>query len=220
MKKNKTYVGIMKIHKPLQKVAKEGELKLTTEEYLQKEMNKFVGKIMQKPPVKSRVKREERERGVFSWKILEFDKEKREVLFETDVEAGTYIRKLISDLGERIGGAHMLGLRRTKAGIFYEKDKNFINLYELDKIKDNEEKLKELIIPAEEAIKKIMPVVEVKEESVKKLLTGKPIMKQDLKKEKGVKRGDVAVFSGNKFIEIAKIVKEGSIIAKPEFVKN
>ena len=81
-------------------------------------MQRFVGKIIQLPPVKSRVKRQERERSVYSWKILEYDKEKKDVLFSCEVEAGTYIRKLISDLGLVICGSHMAELRRTKAGIF------------------------------------------------------------------------------------------------------
>ena len=56
-------------------------------------MEKFTGKIMQKPPVKSRVKRVERERNVNKFEILE--KNRRIVSFHADVEAGTYIRKLI-----------------------------------------------------------------------------------------------------------------------------
>ena len=107
MKKDKTYIGTMAIHKDI------------NEDELKKEMQKFVGKIIQKPPVKSRVKREEREREVYEFKIKKFYKKK--VDFVAEVEAGTYIRKLISDLGEKIGGAHMTALRRTKAGMFSEK---------------------------------------------------------------------------------------------------
>lgn len=211
MKKNKTYVGVMKIHKEID------------DEILKKEMEKFVGKIMQLPPVKSRVKRQEREREVYSWKILEFDKEKNHVLFSCEVEAGTYIRKLISDLGEKIGGAHMLELRRIKAGIFSEQDKEFINLYELEKIKDNEEKLKEIIIPADEAIRKIMAAIKVKKESEKKLLIGKPIFIEDLEDKKEFDKledkEDFAVFS-DRFIGIYKKSSENEILARSMWVKN
>jgi len=205
MKKKKEYVGVMKIHK------------LISEEKLKEEMGKFLGKIMQKPPVKSRVKREEREREVYSWNLLEYDKENGEVLFECEVEAGTYIRKLISDLGERIGGAHMLELRRVRAGIFEEKDS--INLYELEKIKENEEKLRKILVPGE-IISEIMPSVQIKEDNLKKILTGKPIMKEDLVGEIKIKEGDVAVFSGLKFIGIYRKVEERGILLKPEFVFN
>ncbi len=204
MRKKKSYVGVMKIHKPIE------------EEKLKEEMKKFVGRIMQLPPVKSRVKRVEREREVYSWNLLEFG-ENGEVLFDCEVEAGTYIRKLISDMGNNIGGAHMLELRRTKAGIFSEDSS--INLYELEKIKDNEKKLREILIPGE-IISKILPTIEVKEDNLKQLLTGKPIMKQDLLGKVEVKEGDVAVFSGLRFIGVYKIVNEKEILLKAEFIKN
>ena len=213
MKKNKTYVGIMKIHKEV------------SEEKLKEEMKKFLGKIMQLPPVKSRVKRVERDRQVYSWKLLEYDKEKKEVLFECEVEAGTYIRKLISDLGEKIGGSHMTELRRTKAGIFSEDDKNFVNLYELEKAVEEykqgkEEKLREIIIPGE-IIAKILPVIEVQQDNLQQILTGKPIMKNDLKNEIKVNEGEnAAVFCNNKFVGVYRKISEGDIVFRAEWVKN
>jgi len=211
MKKRKTYVGIMKLHKEID------------EKKLSEEMDKFLGKIMQLPPVKSRVKREEREREVYSWDILEIDKENKEVLFDCEVEAGTYIRKLISDLGDKIGGAHMSELRRTKAGIFSEDDSNFVNLYELEKAtqeakEGKEEELIKIIIPAEVALKKIIQVVEVKQEAVKKLLTGKPLFKQDVGK---IELDDnFAVFSGDRLIGVYRKTDEGEIIGRAEWVRN
>ena len=211
MKKKKTYVGIMKIHKEI------------SQEKLREEMDKFEGKIMQLPPVKSRVKREIREREVYSWKILEFDEKNKEVLFEADVEAGTYIRKLISDLGEVIGGAHMTELRRTKAGIFKEEDKNFVNLYDLEKaVKEaeegKEEKLRELIIPGE-IVAEILNVVFVKEESVKNFMTGKPIVKKDIVKGEMKDEGNV-VFSGDRLVGIHRKVEEEDIVGRADFVLN
>jgi H/ACA ribonucleoprotein complex subunit 4 len=209
MKKKKEYVGVMKIHQEI------------SEEKLREEMKKFVGKILQKPPVKSRVKREERVREVYSWELLEFG-ENMEVLFQCEVEAGTYIRKLISDLGERIGGAHMLELRRIRAGIFEEKDS--INLYELEKIieeykKGNENKLRKILIPGE-IISEIMPSVQIKDGNLKKILTGKPIMREDLLEELKVKDGNVAVFCKERFIGVYRKVEEKGILLKPEFVFN
>ncbi|MCX6748624.1 MAG: RNA-guided pseudouridylation complex pseudouridine synthase subunit Cbf5 [Candidatus Pacearchaeota archaeon] len=210
MKKNKTYVGVMKIHKPIE------------EAKLKQEMAKFVGKIMQMPPVKSRVKRQERQREVYSWDILEIDSSKNQVLFSCEVEAGTYIRKLISDLGDKIGGSHMLELRRTKAGIFSENDKNFIDMYNLEKIKDDEEKLREIIIPADEAIRKILPTVFVKKEAEKNLLTGKPIFSDDLEGKEFDKLEDKAEFAvfSDRFIGIYKKVNEGEILALSLWVRN
>ncbi len=209
MHKDKSYVGIMHLHSDVK------------EDKLKEEMKKFIGKIKQLPPKKSRVKRQEREREVKKFEILE--KNEREILFLAEVEAGTYIRKLIHDLGREIGGAHMTELRRTKAGIFSEQDKEFINLYEFKKAVDEfkkgkEEKLREILIPAE-IIYKILPIVQVKEEAIKQLLTGKPLMKYDLK-EKLPDSEKFAVFLKDIFIEVARKVDEKDIIARPEFVFN
>lgn len=213
IKKRKTYVGIMKIHKKI------------PEEKLKEEMSQFVGKIIQLPPVKSRVKREEREREVYYWKILEFDG--KDVLFEVECEAGTYVRKLISNLGEKIGGAHMAELRRIKAGIFSEQDKNFVNLYEFEKAvqdykKGDERKLQEMLIPAGEAIKKVLPVIHVGKKSIKQLFTGKPLFKQDLMEGNLLKLGEenFAVFCNERFIGVYRKVEEGDIVARSEFVFN
>ena len=195
------------------------------DERLNDEIKNFIGKIKQLPPVKSRVKREEREREVYSLEIIERDeKDRKNVLFETEVEAGTYIRKLIHDLGKKIGGAHMLELRRTKAGIFSEQDSEFVNLYDFVKAVDeykngNESLLREILIPAE-IISEILPVMQVRKESVKSLLVGKPIFKEDLTEELKVKEGNIAVFCEDRLIEVARIINEKGIVAKPEFVLN
>ena len=211
MHRDKTYVGILHLHKEIEK------------KELEKEMKKFIGKIKQKPPKKSRVKREEREREIKKFEILE--KKEKDVLFLAEVEAGTYIRKLVSDLGLRIGGAHMTELRRIKAGIFSEENANFVNLYEFKKAVEefkqgNEKKLREMLIPAE-IICKILSVVQVKKEVVKQLLTGKPIFKNDLEEIPELQKEEkFVIFFEDKFIEVARKSDEGDIIARPEFVMN
>jgi H/ACA ribonucleoprotein complex subunit 4 len=207
MKKNKTYVGVMRIHEDMD------------EEKLKEEMKKFVGKIMQMPPVKSRVKRQLREREVYKWDIIE--KQDKDILFIAEVEAGTYIRKLCDDLGKVIGGAHMAELRRTKAGIFSETDENFVNLYQLEEAvaewkKGKEEKLREILIPGE-IISEIMPVMQVKQESLTKLWNGSPLMK-DFVYVDAAEEGLVAVFCQDKLIGVYRIERQGDIIAKPDYV--
>lgn len=215
MHRDKEYVGIMHLHKNM--------IIKRLQEVIAKE---FVGKIKQIPPKRSKVKRQEREREVKKFEILE--KKEKDVLFLTEVEAGTYVRKLCWDLGQKIGGAHMTELRRVKAGIFSEQDKNFINLYDFQKAveeykKGDDKMLREILIPADEAIKKILPVVQVKEEAVSKLLTGKPIFKQDLEEKEieNIAGEKFVVFFKDKFIEVARKTEEtneGDIIARPEFV--
>ncbi len=210
MKKDKEYVGKMMLHKDI------------TEAGLKKYMNEFIGKIMQKPPVKSRVKRVLRERIVNKFSIVK--KTGRVVEFYSDVQAGTYIRKLISELGEKIGGAHMIELRRIKAGLFsIDESHKLEEMQEAFKEykQGNESKLREMLIPAE-IIQRILTKLEVKNESVKSLLNGKPLMKEDIASSSGLpdENSKISVFNRNRFIGIYKKLEEGNIIAKPEFVLN
>src|SRR3989344_4746501 len=165
---DKEYVGIMRFHEEvyLKKV------KETINE-------KFIGVITQKPPVKSRVKRVERQREIKSFEILE--QYEKDFLFRTHVQGGTYIRKLIDDLGKELGvNAHMLELRRIRAGIF-EESKSY-TLYELEKALGNEEELGKMIVSAE-VVSEVYPIVEVEEESVGRILHGQPIYEKNLSKK-------------------------------------
>jgi len=211
---DKTYIGILHTHK-------EQDIN-----YLQDLINKnFVGKIKQIPPHKSSVKRAEREREVYNFNFLESLENRKDFLFECKVQGGTYIRKICSDLGEMIGGAHMEDLRRTAAGIFSES-----KLYSLEEFtaaaeeykRGNIKPLKKMLIPAETAIKEVMPSLQVQKKSVKSLYTGKPLLFKDLEKNTSeLEKGSVfALFSDGKFIGVYKKTSEKEIFAKPEFVYN
>ncbi|MBD3247560.1 RNA-guided pseudouridylation complex pseudouridine synthase subunit Cbf5 [Candidatus Pacearchaeota archaeon] len=218
---DKEYVGIMRMHekvsmKKIQKVIKD----------------KFTGVIIQKPPVKSRVKRQEREREVKKFELLEVDKNEKDILFRAEVEGGTYIRKLIDDLGKELGtGAHMLELRRVRAGIFREdNEKNkypSINLYDFEKaVEDykegNDKMLRDMIIPGE-IISNIYPVVQIKKKPSEKILHGKPIFHEDLEKKQEKKNkiptGETfAGFAKEDFLGMFKVVNQKNVFAKPRFV--
>ncbi|MEM4719266.1 MAG: RNA-guided pseudouridylation complex pseudouridine synthase subunit Cbf5 [Candidatus Pacearchaeota archaeon] len=209
----KEYVGILRTHKEISK------------EELQKIINKnFIGKIKQLPPVRSRVKRQIREREVKFFNILE--KKDKNFLFLSEVEGGTYIRKICSDIGKLIDGAHMLELRRTRAGIF--KEENCISLYKFKEAKEeyqkgNSKNLEEIIIPAEEIIKKVFFIVNLKKDSLNRLKTGKFITIEDLENKEEInnlKSELFAAFSNEEFIGIYKKIDKGKEIAKPEFVYN
>lgn len=212
---DKEYVGIMRIHEDI------------SIEQVEKAIDKnFLGKIKQTPPVKSRVKRQEREREIKKFEILE--KEDKNFLFIAECQGGTYIRKLVSDLGENLEtGAHMLELRRIRAGIFKENDKNYpvINLYDFEKAVDKykkgyDEELRRMIIPAE-IVCEVYSIVQVKENNLKKILTGKPIYQDDLEKqEKDYEKDVVCVFCKDRFLGMYRLIKDGELFAKPEFVMN
>jgi H/ACA ribonucleoprotein complex subunit 4 len=231
---DKSYIGILHTHKP-QKI-----------EELQELIDRnFMGKIKQVPPVRSAVKRAERVREVYKFEFLEASEDGsplgvpqksecrgREFLFYCEVEGGTYIRKICSDLGEMIGGAHMGELRRTMAGIFDEK--TLVKLDDFEKAvwawKDGDEKpLRKMIVPAEDAIKKVMPFVYVDKQVLKALYNGKPLFRKDIidsdeiikKLAEGV---SFAAFvrdkKGEIFIGVYKKTKERAILGRAEFVYN
>ena len=212
--KTKTYIGIMRIHEEI------------SEKKLNEEIKKFIGTITQLPPVKSRVKREERQREIYKFEILEISESKKDILFLAEVQAGTYIRKLISDLGEKIQGAHMLELRRIQASIFNENESHtiyeFLEAVEEYKKTKNEDKLRKMLIPGE-IISQVIPVIHVKEQYINKLYHGLPLFKEfidNLEETKELKTDEkIAVFNDDKFIGTFKIIKDSKqILAKPEFV--
>jgi len=206
---DKEYTGIMRVHE-------EVSLK-KIEEAIKK---KFLGKILQTPPVKSRVKRQEREREVKSFDLLE--KNGKDFLFKTEVQGGTYIRKLIDDLGKELEtGAHMLELRRIRAGIF--KEEKSVNLYDFVKSveefkKGNESSLRKILVPAE-IVSEVYKKVEVKEKSVNRLMTGKPVLHENLNKKIKLQTNEIiSLFSPSKFIGMYKVVNDNEVFAKPMFV--
>ena len=116
----------------------ENRVAVTTEQ-LQNVLCAFRGKIMQKPPIYSALKKD----GVRLYKLarqgVEIEREPRRVtvdsltLGETVGEnayellvgcsKGLYVRTLIADIGEALGcGAAMSGLRRLRAGVFSIED--------------------------------------------------------------------------------------------------
>ena len=107
LRHEKEYVCLMRLHGD---VGKDRIAAVTTE---------FTGRIYQRPPRKSAVKRSLRIRTVHQLEILGV--EGRLVLFRVRCDAGTYIRSLCHHMGLALGiGAHMQELRRTRSGVFDE----------------------------------------------------------------------------------------------------
>ncbi|MEM5766488.1 MAG: RNA-guided pseudouridylation complex pseudouridine synthase subunit Cbf5 [Candidatus Aenigmatarchaeota archaeon] len=183
---DKEYVGVMHLHKEVD------------ESLLRKTVLDFVGKIVQVPPVKSAVVRRPREREIKFFDILEI--EEKDILFKVGCEAGTYIRKLVHDLGQKLGvGAHMTELRRTRVGNFTEDQ-----AHSLVRIKDgyefwregDEKHLREILIPVEHAISHVKKVF-VKDSAIDSICHGSPVFVSGLNRiQKDIARGEtVAVYS-------------------------
>ena len=176
----KEYVCLMQVHKEVD------------EKKLKEICDGFVGKITQIPPVKSSVVRRKRERTIYYFEILEI--KGKYVLFRVGCQAGTYIRKLVSDVGSMIGGAHMVELRRTKAGPFNEG-----NLSTLHDLMDafhyhkngSAESLKKVILPVEAAVAHL-PKVWIADSAVDSLCHGTSLKMPGISRfETGIKSGDV-----------------------------
>ena len=113
-------------------------------------------------------------------------------------------------------GAHMLELRRVRAGIF--KEETSVNLYEFEKAVEDEEKLKEIIIPGE-VIKELYPVVKIKNEYLSKVLHGSPIHDNFLSKKVKFKSGEsICIFSDIRLVGVYRVTNQNKIFAKPLFV--
>ena len=206
---DKEYIGAMRMHEDVSLA----EIKKVIDK-------KFMGTIIQLPPVRSSVKRQEREREIKKFELLE--KKGKDISFLVECQGGTYVRKLVHDLGEEMKiGAHMIGLKRIRAGIFLEK--NMTSKEEFEKAVEeyfngDEILLRKIIIPAE-IMSEVYPIVEVKKEFVEKILHGSPIDEKFLvKKQKMEKNKIISIFEDEKFIGMYKVINEGNIFAKSQFV--
>jgi H/ACA ribonucleoprotein complex subunit 4 len=159
----KEYVCVLELHKS------------TPEEDVRRVIEEFVGKIYQKPPLRSSVKRVLRVREIYYNQILEITG--RLVLFRVGCQAGTYVRKLCFDIGEALGvGGHMRELRRTRVGAFRE-DEHLCSLYDLKdayifwKEDGNEKLLRKYLLPLEFALSHL-PFIQIRDSAVDAICHG------------------------------------------------
>lgn len=136
---------------------------MPTKEKLNQILKEFTGEIFQKPPQRSSVLRQTRSRTIYELELLE--QKERLLLLRVLCESGTYIRKLIYDIGEVLGpGATMIELRRTRVHQFSEDSKlvtlhELANAYSLWEEKKDNSKLLKLIRPIEDALSEVKSVV-------------------------------------------------------------
>jgi len=186
---DKEYIGVMQLHKEID------------EAVLRKTTQGFVGKIKQRPPIKSAVARKTREREIYFFDVLEIGGGGRDVLFHVGCQAGTYIRKLVHDIGQALSiGAHMTELRRIKVGPFTEQQSHSLievkDAYEFWKESADESRLRKILIPVEYAILHVRRVF-VKDSAVDAICHGSPVYASGIARiQKGIVRGEtVAVYT-------------------------
>jgi H/ACA ribonucleoprotein complex subunit 4 len=161
----KEYITVMHLHKEVDT------------ERIKQVLNEFMGKIRQKPPVKSAVRRVERTREIYYLDVLEIDGQ--DVLFKIGCQAGTYIRKICHDIGLKIGcGAHMAELRRTKVASFDESTKytlqDLTDAFHYYKEGNNDKFIRKIIQPIENATRHL-PKVWIIDSTIKPLTHGRDL---------------------------------------------
>lgn len=191
-KLDKEYIGIMHMHKEVDY------------EKIKAVISKFLGNIEQLPPVRSAVARKIRRRTIHSIDIL--DIKNKDILLNIKCEAGTYIRKLIDDIGKQIGGAHMSELRRIKAGRFDEKmavrAQDLLDAYIFWK-ENGDETIKDFILPVEASIEHLKKII-VKDSAVYAVSSGSPLYTGGISKiQKYIKIGEM----------VALLTLKGELIA-------
>lgn len=181
----KEYVALLRLHGDAER------------EDIERVVSEFKGKVYQRPPRKSAVKRQLRIREMYDIEVL--DVKDRLVLLRVDCEAGTYIRSLCIHIGLALGtGGQMVELRRTKSGPFSEKD--CIKLHDLKDAAVYEEEgnpdlLSEMILPAERLVD-TMPKIVIRDSAVDAICRGAALAGVGVLQKESYKRGStVAVMT-------------------------
>lgn len=154
----KEYFAVMRLHSPV------------PEPELLGVMQEFTTEIYQRPPQRSSVKRVTRRRTIYEMELVE--RMGNLAIIRVLCEAGTYIRKLVYDMGEVLGvGATMIELRRTRVCNIRESD-GLTRLQDLAiALKEREDRggddnsLRTLVWPIERALSHMKAIV-VKDSAV------------------------------------------------------
>jgi tRNA pseudouridine55 synthase len=139
----KEYRGVMRLHSSVPR------------KQLDVVVSEFTGEIFQRPPQRSSVSRQTRTRTIHELELTE--SEGNLYLFRCLCQSGTYIRKLVYDIGEILGvGATMVELRRTRVGPLNE-DQGLTTLHQLNDAQfrlgqGDESQLRKSVLPIETSL--------------------------------------------------------------------
>ncbi|HYB07669.1 MAG TPA: RNA-guided pseudouridylation complex pseudouridine synthase subunit Cbf5 [Nitrososphaerales archaeon] len=183
----KEYKGVMRVHSSVPR------------RRLEEALAEFTGEIFQRPPQRSSVSRQTRSRTVYEFELTE--SAGNLYMFRVLCQSGTYIRKLVYDVGEVLGvGATMVELRRTVVGPLSEA-RGLVTLHQLNdaeyRLKEGDESpLRSTVLPIEESLGGI-PRIVVRDSAVDAICHGARLgLPGVLSLSEGVKRDDtVALMS-------------------------
>ena len=191
---------------------------------LEQTLTKFEGEIKQLPPMYSAlkhngvplyklarkgisIKRKVRAVTIHKIGLMNFDNNIAEI--DVTCSKGTYIRTLADDLGQELGcGAHVIELRRTKAGVFSIDQCRDSN--ELETIKESFgfSGLDKVIVPMERAVEKL-PEVVLASETARDIRNGQAVSFHELPKS-----GLVRLYEKENFIGIGTVNADGEVAPK------
>jgi H/ACA ribonucleoprotein complex subunit 4 len=178
----KEYICVMRIHDSV------------PQDFLRNAILQFSGPIYQKPPQRSSVKRVTRTRTIYEIEILE--QQGNLLLIRVLCEAGTYIRKLVYDIGEIITvGATMVELRRTKVCQIDESDLvRLHDIYEANEVMKEsgvETNLRKLISPIESAVA-FLKQIRIRDSAVESICQGAQLAIPGIvSMSRGIKKGEI-----------------------------
>jgi H/ACA ribonucleoprotein complex subunit 4 len=197
----KEYVAVVRLHADV------------PEEQVRQTALRFIGKVRQVPPVRSAVARRERIRRIYYLDVL--DVVGRDVLIRVGCEAGTYIRNLAVDIGRVLGpGAHLAELRRSRTGIFSEKDA--VTLHDvkdaMDEYKESgdEAPLRRIVLPFERALAHL-PLIRLRDSAVDAVCHGAALAAPGVAAvEEGIEKGDPVLLATGKGEAVAMGIAENT----------
>jgi len=203
-----------------------------TEAQIKSALTQFEGDIEQVPPMYSALKRdgqplyklaregktverEPRAITVYSIELTDFDPQSQELEIEVDCSKGTYIRTIADDLGQIIGcGAHIIALRRLKAGAFTLADSQSLEELEAAKQADGFTAIDAMLMPMDKAID-TLPAVHLPAYTAQFLKQG-----QAVQVNKPPADGLLRLYEDEEFIGIGIIDDDGKVAPKRLIVKD
>lgn len=218
---NKTYIATLKLGIRTDtadgegKIIEEKEVKELNEEEVIQALNSIIGKQEQVPPMYSAIKvngkklYEYARQGktveipsrtieIFDTKLINFNKEEAEIVFEVSCSKGTYIRTVCENIAENLNTVgYMKALKRTKVGEF-----NIENAIKIEQVKENEKLLEEKIISLEKIFEN-KEEIELNNKELELFLNGVQLNKNNI--------DDVyKIYNQNKFIGLG-VIKENKL---------
>jgi len=180
----KEYVGVMKLHKDVDK------------KQIIEVCKGFIGQITQLPPLRSAVRRVRRKRWIYYLDVIQI--KKRDVLFRVGCESGTYVRTICFDIGKKLKcGAHLSELRRTRVG--HLKDEDAVILQDLKDAyifwkKDGDEKhIRKIVFPVEHLFDHL-PRIVIRDSAVDALCHGASLAVPGVVEvDSDIKKGNIAL---------------------------